>query len=103
MHLEFVNHCYKRIFVVVRASCVKLSVILVKIVFSIREVCAFPLNIITDVIVSRNGFALDFLLRVYSCTQSVQRAKIEHTPCRVSVISQEVLCPFLFAIGNGLI
>ena len=43
MHLEFVNHCYKRIFVVVRASCVKLSVILVKIVFNIREVCAFPL------------------------------------------------------------
>lgn len=62
----------------------------------IREVCAFPLNIITDVILSRNGFALDFLLGVYSCTWSVQRAKIVHTPWRVSVISQEFLCSFSF-------
>lgn len=61
----------------------KLSVTLVKIVL-IREICAFPLNIITDVILSRNGFALDFLLGVYSCTWSVQReAKIVHTPWRV--------------------
>lgn len=96
VHLECENHCYKRIFVVVRASRVKLSVSLVKIVVSIREVCAFPVNIITEVILSRNGFALDFLLGVYSCTWSVQRTKIEQTPWRVSVISQEFLCPFSF-------
>lgn len=57
---------------------------------------AFPFNNITDVIVSRSDFALAFLLGVYSCTQSVQRAKTECTPWRVSVISQEVLCPFSF-------
>ena len=32
------------------------------------SLCADDFDIITDVILSRNGFALDFLLGVYSCT-----------------------------------
>lgn len=74
----------------------KLSVTLVKIVFKLEKSVHFLLILSLMSFSQGMVFALDFLLGVYSFTWSVQRAKIVHTPWRVSVISQEFLCSFSF-------